>query len=333
MPSRSVVVLGLLFAAFAALHPASAPASDSVVFHRLASSPRELRAAVRYWTPDRLRQAAARIAPPLLRPPISSERASTSAGRGRSHLVPPLPVSGAQASSDQVAESTSFPARTVGLLVGKVKLPRFFGGTIPFSCSASVVASASASLIFTAGHCIEQTGFKHHIWVSTAVFVPGFRNGQMPFGLFPVKLEATLPGWLKSNNENFDVGVMVLARNAVGERVARVVGALGLATGQPTTQTFDAYGYPQAAPFDPDKQWHCQSPYTGTDPVSLVFRGPPVMRIDCDLTEGASGGGWLIGGQYLNGLSAYGYPDQPFLYGPYFGHAVWKLYAGARHAR
>jgi V8-like Glu-specific endopeptidase len=271
------------------------------------------------------------MASPLLEASISSKRVSATARRGRSHLVAPLPVSGAQASSDQVADPTGFPARAVGLLVGKVKIPVF--GTIPFGCSASVVSSASASLIFTAGHCVEQTLFKHPLWVSKAVFVPGFHDGQTPLGLFPAKLEATLPGWRKSQNENFDVGAMVLARNGVGQRAGDVVGALGLATGQGTNQLFDAYGYPEAAPFDPDKQWHCQSGYTGTDPASFVFAGPPTMRINCDMTEGASGGGWLIGGQYLNGLSAYGYPDQPFLYGPYFGRAVWKLFVRLRHVR
>ena len=215
--------------------------------------------------------------------------------------------------------------------MGQFKLPGFLGGgTIPFGCSASVVSSESASLVLTAGHCIELTLFGHRFWVSQAVFVPGFHDGQTPFGIFPVKSEAVLPGWLKSNNENFDVGAMVLARNGVGQRAGPAVGALGLATGQPTTQTFDAYGYPQAAPFDPDKQWHCQSPYSGTDPLSFAFPGPPTMRIDCVMTEGASGGGWVIGGQYLNGLTAYGYPDQPFIYGPYFGRSVWKLFARMR---
>src|SRR5207244_3297225 len=163
---------------------------------RLAAKPGELRAAVRFWTPARIRQAPLRGL--ARRSGAPSSVASASAGgaaRGRPHRVPPLAQAGAQASSDQVADPTALPQRTVGL-----------------------------------------------------------------------------------------------GRNSAGQRVGDAVGGVGLATGQPTGgQVFDAYGYPAAAPFDPNKQYHCQSPYLGADPRTLALSGPPTMEIGCDMTEGASG--------------------------------------------
>jgi hypothetical protein len=201
-----------------------------------------------------------------------------------------------------------------------------------FACSATVVNSPNASVILTAGHCVRERFF-----AEKAIFVPGYHEGQTPFGAFPAKIEGALPGWLRRQNTNFDVGVFVLGRNKAGKRVGNAVGGVGLATGQPTTgQVFDAYGYPAAPPFNPNKEYHCQSPYLGADPLSLTLPGPPTMQIECDFGRGASGGGWLIAdGQYVNGLTSYAYTSQQqqFLYGPYFGRAVWKLYAKARRAR
>jgi V8-like Glu-specific endopeptidase len=290
--------------------------------HRLFYSERQLRSTRRYWTPSRLREAAANLRQPLASgAPGAAIESASPAGQGVPHFVGPRPPAGASASSDQVADPTQLPYRTVGLLVGR-------DPTGPFGCSATVVASPNASTILTAGHCVKE-----RFWTRKAVFVPGFHDGQTPFGIFPAKIEVATPGWLRSQNDNFDEGAMVLARNSVGQRVEDAVGAAGLATGlRPQQQTFDVYGYPGSGPFDGNKQWHCQSPGLGIDPTSLDDPGPPTIQISCDMTAGASGGGWLIaGGQYVNGLTSYGYKAQPgLLYGPYFGRAVWRLYRAVR---
>jgi V8-like Glu-specific endopeptidase len=319
LPFPTLASCLLSFALAALMAPASALGANAMPMHRLASSRRQLRSTVRYWTPGRLRHAAAN-----LRQPIEAGNPGASASEvvasGRPHLVPPRRPSGASASSDPVADPTQLPYRTVGLLVG-------MDPTGQFGCSATVVASANASTILTAGHCVKE-----RFWTRKAIFVPGYHDGQTPFGIFPAKVEVTTPGWLRSQNDNFDEGAMVLGTNSSGQSVADAVGAVGLATGlNPKLQTFDAYGYPASASFDSNKQWHCQSPFLGTDRSSLRDPGPPTIGIACDMTEGASGGGWLIDGQYVNGMTSYGYKAQPgVLYGPYFGRTVWKLYRSVR---
>jgi hypothetical protein len=299
-------------------------AGPAPVMHRLASKPGQLRAAVRFWTPARIRHAPMR-GPLRLAGSTSSLEVAPAGGvaRGRPHRVPPLTRSGAQASSDEVADPTALPQRTVGLLLGKDRRGIF-------GCSATVVNSTNASVVLTAGHCVKDRYF-----TQKAIFVPGYHDGETPFGIFPAKSEGAPKGWLRRHNLDFDFGAFVLGRNGAGQRVGDAVGGVGLATGQPTTgQLFDAYGYPAAAPFDPNRQYHCQSPYLGADPHPLALSGPPTMEIGCDMTQGASGGGWLVGeGQYVNGLSSYGYRGQPgYIYGPYFGRAIWKLYSKAQRA-
>lgn len=295
-------------------------AAAGVPIHRLAATRRDERSTIRFWTRARLRQAASRTALPLGGAPSSSLPRLAPVAQGTPHRVRPMQPSVAQASSDQVGDPTALPFRTVGLLMGR-------DPTGLFGCSATVVASPNASVILTAGHCVKDP-----FWTRQAAFAPGFHDGQTPFGVFPAKIETATPGWLRSENDNLDVGAMVLGRNGAGQRVARAVGAVGLETGQSSNQVFDAYGYPGLPPFDPNKEYHCQSPFMGVDPTSLAFPGPPTIRIACDMTQGASGGGWLIGGQYLNGLNSYGYPGQPgSVYGPYFGRAVWRLFRSVRY--
>jgi hypothetical protein len=57
------------------------------------------------------------------------------------------------------------------------------------------------------------------------------------------------------------------------------------------------------------------------------------MRISCDMTAGASGGGWVVwrdGRGYVVSVTSYGYTnDRAHLYGPYQGDAALGLYRAA----
>jgi hypothetical protein len=45
------------------------------------------------------------------------------------------------------------------------------------------------------------------------------------------------------------------------------------------------------------------------------------------MTAGSSGGGWIIGGKYLNSVNSFGYDELPkVMFGPYFGDAAKMLY-------
>jgi hypothetical protein len=47
------------------------------------------------------------------------------------------------------------------------------------------------------------------------------------------------------------------------------------------------------------------------------------MPSDCDMAGGSSGGAWIANGQYIDGVTSYGYTRNfNRLYSPYFGAAV-----------
>jgi V8-like Glu-specific endopeptidase len=194
-------------------------------------------------------------------------------------------------------------------------------------CSGTSVNSPNFSLVITAGHCVHEG---RHWMGSKWVFVPGYHHGERPFGTFVAKWLGSTPQWLKSENSNYDVGAAVVSRNERGERLADAVGADDIAWGLSPKQVFDVYGYPVAEPFDGATLQHCaQTPYEGHAFFSLLTPGPLDLAIHCEISAGASGGGWTIDGNVLNGITTDGYPGDDTNYGPYFGKEVGKLYGRA----
>ena len=47
------------------------------------------------------------------------------------------------------------------------------------------------------------------------------------------------------------------------------------------------------------------------------------MPASCDMAAGSSGGAWLFDGEYVNGVTSYGYAGRPTqLFSPYFGPEI-----------
>lgn len=202
-------------------------------------------------------------------------------------------------------------------------------------CSGTAVRSRNRSVVVTAGHCVNSGG-RHGRWFPGRwAFVPGYRHGQRPFGVFPARWLDTTRQWRRSGSENFDVGAAVVGRNGRGELLEEAVGGAGIAWNLKPHQRFDVHGYPAEAPFDGETQRLCAStPFLGHDPNSFLFSGPLNLAVSCEVTGGASGGGWLIHGDTLNGVTDYGYfdPGSPD-YGAYFGNEVARLYGRAERVR
>ena len=202
-------------------------------------------------------------------------------------------------------------------------------------CSGTSVNAPNLSVVFTAGHCVNSGGahgsWYRHQWI----FVPAYRYGQRPFGAFPAKWLGTTRRWRKEFGETSDVGVAVVGRNARGQRLGAAVGGVGFAAGLKPHQDFEVHGYPAEAPFDGETQRVCGGTrFLGRDPQSLFSGGPLSLAVSCNVTAGASGGGWTIAGGRLNSVTAYDYPSNPTtVFGPYFGKEVARLYHRARRVR
>ena len=300
------------------------PASGTAALH---SSARQAR---QFWTPARMRQAKPveiRRAPAPGVVPFPLARAEA----GTPHRVPasaPRPGASTSSAFGEVTDPTAVESRQNGVIF-------FTVGGGPARCSGTSVSAPNRSVVFTAGHCVNGGGPRGRWYRGQWVFVPGYRYGQRPFGVFPaVRLDATRQ-WVATGSENFDVAAAVVGRNERGERLADAVGGTGIAWGLKAAQTFDVHGYPAAPPFDGATQRLCaQTPFLGHDPQSFLFGGPLNLAVDCDVTGGASGGGWTIRGNVLNSVTNYGYGDDPATdFGAYFGREVARLYGRVGSAR
>jgi V8-like Glu-specific endopeptidase len=281
-----------------------------------------------FWTPARMRQAKPLAAASTQ--PSGLIRAPTASGSEVPHRYPPLvPSRGALASS--TAETVPDPTAPGLAQNGAVfiALPHGLGTA---RCSGTSIDAPNRSLVITAGHCVHEFGrWFAHKWI----FVPGYRYGERPFGTFVAHWLGSTPEWLAHDNENFDVGAAVVSRNERGQRLADAVGAAGIAWGLSPNQVFDVYGYPVAPPFNGSTLQHCpQTPFEGHDLSSFLYPGPLNLGIECNVTPGSSGGGWVIAGGYLNSVTSSGYPDDPATeFGPYFGKAVARLFARASRVK
>jgi V8-like Glu-specific endopeptidase len=279
----------------------TAGSAPSISFREHAAATR------RFWTPARMRAAQ-----PIEGPPVAHA----------SSLDPTL-----TSTSETIADPTEPQYRVNGAIFISEGAGVGYG-----RCSGTSVVSPNKSVVITAGHCVYDQG----IWSDRKwVFVPGYHHGERPFGTFTAHWLGTTPAWHGHENENFDVGAGVVGRNEKGQTLAAAVGADRLATGLSPNQTFDVYGYPVEKPFNGGTLQVCREVgFEGHDFGSLFEPGPLDLAISCDDSAGGSGGGWVIEGNVVNGVTTYGYPSDPFTnFGPYFGQNVANLYARAKQIK
>lgn len=112
-------------------------------------------------------------------------------------------------------------------------------------CTASVVSSPGKDLLITAAHCING-GQGSGGYNSDIVFIPDYRDGQEPFGVWtPAKL-LVAPQWANSSDPDFDVGFVVLQPHD-GENIQQVLGGNRLGTDLGYQYLVHVTGYPESA--------------------------------------------------------------------------------------
>ena len=216
-----------------------------------------------------------------------------------------------------LVDYTSYPYSTVGKIFGTDSLG-------DFECSGSVINSVNLSVVWTAGHCVDGTTLP-------PVFVPGYRNGTAPFGIWTAQTSWVSTQWHRKNNLAFDLGALILAPDSTGRQIVNVTGGLGMTWNISPIQHWHIIGYPAASPFNGELQWTCTASQASVLPITK--KAPPTLGVGCDITPGASGGPWIasFGNQYaVNGLVSYsvrGYPKATF--GPYFGDVARNLFGCA----
>jgi V8-like Glu-specific endopeptidase len=174
-------------------------------------------------------------------------------------------------------------------------------------CTASVVHSPQRDLIMTAAHCLGEDR-------SDLVFVPGYRDGRAPYGLWRLGRRFFPDRWSKDQDEDSDVAFAVVApetatgagtpsrgsgtgtpaggSGSAGKRIEDVVGANRFVAGETTgARGVTVIGYPDS----------------GETPISCTNRpsaqSPTQQRIACPgFTDGTSGSPWVDGDHEVVGV-------------------------------
>jgi hypothetical protein len=298
-----------------ALYPAPAGAAPpGIASLRVAQSQDSV---LDYWTDDRMENAQ----PAEVEDETGSTAPSTvpkTSGEPQAFegTTPPLQL---HRSGSQAKEQAPVPTE------GKI----FFTGTDGFDymCSGTAVISDNESTVWTAGHCVHGGGGQgyHHNWI----FVPGYDDGEAPFGVWTAESLSTPTAWARYSSLKYDVGAAVVAPSPDGTTLGDTVGMEGIAFNQPAFQFWTSLGYPAGRPFDGSDLYACNSRTLGRHNPDRL-KGQRTLFIRCDMNGGSSGGGWFFtfdGNRYVGSLNSYGVVGYRYrMYGPYQGPAALALW-------
>jgi len=191
-------------------------------------------------------------------------------------------------------------------------------------CTASPVTSPGRDLLITAAHCIN--GGKGGGYRQDIVFIPGYRDGQAPYGVWVPARLLVAPQWMNSSDPDFDVGFIVLEPDN-GKNIEDVLGANQLGIDPGYRNLVRVTGYPASE----------DAPVTCTSWTSE--QSPSQLRFECGgFTGGTSGSPWVTHfdprtqtGTIVGVLGGYqeGGSTDAISYSSYLGEEVQRLYSQA----
>jgi V8-like Glu-specific endopeptidase len=290
-----------------------APRPGAAVSHAVGATAQKV--APKFWTPSRMKTATA----PLGKGAASAAKPGTAG---------PSPASSSPASSSTAGPSTagSSTAPPPGTPTAKqfngvptVGALFYTTGTARHFCTASVVDSATADMVLTAAHCVYSSGY-----ASNVEFVPGYHDGQRPYGAWPVKTMTVASGWQQSHDPNLDFAFLsVSPSSGTGLPIQAVTGGLRLGINQGYAHPIDVIGYNDTD----DRPVHCAT-------KSFEFEASQMEFYCHDYWDGTSGGPWITGYQASNGTGTVigdigGYEQggdyEWSSYSPYFTNSTLEL--------
>lgn len=214
-------------------------------------------------------------------------------------------------------DPTAFPERVQGKVFFSI-------GSNRYQCSGTLVNSRNGNIVYTAGHCVWDVETQG--WVTKWVFIPGYSNGTSPFKTYAATSLSTPSGYSGEGNFSYDIGMATVD----GNPEADLGGARQIAFNlNPANRRYTLYGYPAAPdpPYDGETLVGCRSSAGARDGTAPQTIGV----LPCNMRQGASGGGWITGGNYLNSVTSYTYCDTDpelcdIVWGPHFSNAAESLY-------
>jgi V8-like Glu-specific endopeptidase len=256
---------------------------------------------VRYWTPERMRQAL---------PAGHDSRPHPAAKPSK----PGKPGGKSAGSSREVPQP--YPSA-----YGKVFFTSDSG--VNYVCSGAAVGGANQSVVWTAGHCVNEGPGAFY---ENFLFVPAYRDGSAPYGKFAGSTLLTTSSWEASGEWGVDVGAAVVGVNGDGETLSEAVEVSPLVFGAPRNQAYAIYGYPAAKKFSGQRMRVCETSWLMDDSSAT----PATMGATCDMTGGSSGGPWVTSTGAVASVVSYGYRSlRNVLFGPHLESEAQSLYSAA----
>ncbi|MFF4427660.1 trypsin-like serine peptidase [Streptomyces sp. NPDC001513] len=205
----------------------------------------------------------------------------------------------------------------IALTVGRI----YVTGGQDAACTATVVGT---NTVVTAAHCVRTPlsggSSKTATWDENLYFVPGYRDGQSPYGGFTVRRVHMAEDWQADGN---DVAMLEMNHAANGRTVSGAVGAQRIAFGAKPGNPTHQFGYPYTS-----RVLHCEGP--GKQP----WLAPKLFRIPCLMGVGSSGGPYIVdldpagmGTVVAVNVSS----DDSHSYGTALGPLAARLYAQSEH--
>lgn len=274
--------LGLLsvlaFVLLAATASVVAPRTDRASVTGVESlSDSEDAAAANYWTSQRM--ASATPTPTTATTATSTSAAPTSTPEPMSATAtgptvqPVAPINPVQ---ENAVSTTGTPI--VGALFSTDG-----SGLGDHFCSASVVDSPTMDIVLTAAHCIHSGAGGDYR--TDIVFVPGYHDGQAPYGIWvPSKLVVD-PEWIADSDDDVDFGFLVVHKEgatADTPQIQQVTGGNQLGVNRGFDLAVRVSGYPD----DEDEPVTCDNQTSQADTYQAEF--------DCGgFPSGTSGSPWV----------------------------------------
>jgi V8-like Glu-specific endopeptidase len=195
----------------------------------------------------------------------------------------------------------------------------FTDGGLNYVCSGSAVGTASKSVVWTAGHCVNEGPGDNF---TNFMFAPAYRGGATPYGKFAATTLITTSGWRTSGEWGVDVGAAVVGTNADGQTLSGAVAEAPIVFDALRNQSYSIYGYPAAKKFNGQLMRVCKTTWLLDDSAT-----PDTMGAACDMTGGSSGGPWITSSGAVASVTSYGYSNlKNVLFGPHLESEAEFLY-------
>ncbi len=243
---RLAVLPALLLTVFAIAAPAAGAAKPGPAVHTGTFDPAARQAALAHWTPERMRAVGAK-----------SSEADGSVNRPWSGPIP----------------------HGVG---------RLFFTEVPGEdhwCTATAVGGANKDLATTAAHCVWPGLTKDgtQIKVTNAVFVPGYRDGQRPQGVFAARVYLLPESYTQHSSPDI---AMIAFDQDHGSHLAERTEPQRISFDRAEPGKAAILGYPGSHTARGNSLYWCDN--VKAEPDSTGTWSSP-----CDMAGGSSGGPWL----------------------------------------